>query len=398
VAAREAEKAAQLAKIKAAKEAAAAELAEARSRAELVLGPVWTVEKLTLPSSTKRVKSWSIRPESLLSSTVHRLPHSMEGRDTQSQAAASALVKVRVKMPADVLVPSEPVVKAWQAATGKWESAGISVNEYDQDSRLLTVSTLQLMPMAVVQPRFRDLPFQHWSVTPVSALSAGLVPGSGGGAPAVTVSVRTPRATVSVLVTSEGCRLTGPDVKALHGLRQCTLGPGELLRRLRMAGINILPIDEDAKLLGDDERVTVREAGMEKALHGDIAALCTTFAFECSKWNMLQPADSAVLRARECMDPDEPASSVHPTDWRTVSFGVDSETPRGIKAVLINATEAATEFDGSVAAGMHSRSYLSGALEPRSTPEAIAEAAEGAPLVQGSVQRLLQLLRPLSFH
>ena len=109
--------------------------------------------------------------------------------------AAAQAMKLRITMPRNVLIPDPPRVAIWDSVRSharlpvsatlvpevtnalpcsphglqkeqRWSDDGITEQGYDTVTRVLTVHTIKLAPMAVVQPRFVDFPFQAWSVEP----------------------------------------------------------------------------------------------------------------------------------------------------------------------------------------------------------------------------------------
>jgi hypothetical protein len=63
----------------------------------------------------------------------------------------------------------------------------------------------------------------------------------------VHVSLETARYVVTIAVREGMCQLVGPDAPELEHIRSTPMPPGLLLKRLSMAGINLVPTDTDAE-------------------------------------------------------------------------------------------------------------------------------------------------------
>jgi hypothetical protein len=118
----------------------------------------------------------------------------------------------------------------------RWSDDGVTEQGYDAVTRVLTVHTIRLAPMAVIQPRFLDFPYLSWSVEPT-------------GDHRVVMTLRTQRFAVKIEVTGNMCRLVEPDLLEFTRQRTTMLKPGRLLMELAQSGLNLMPVNEDAMFL-----------------------------------------------------------------------------------------------------------------------------------------------------
>lgn len=253
-----------------------------------VLGDVITLELLQLPEAPVTVGDVSMTrytPAASPAFTVQRLPH-----PTPSQAATA--IKVRFAVRPGAVVPTNPVVARWQpgaestahgaAPSGRWVSDGVFDVSWDSASRLVTFRTLHTGAHALVQPRFADLPYTEWTLTPAAAQrSRGPAPATDGVEAAVNTAVlaiRTLRFAVAISVEGDRCRLLAPCIPELAHLlssdsdsdsqsdRLRLMPPGQLLAALSSAGIHLMPADGDrAPLNSSRERKYAQAAEKRRA-------------------------------------------------------------------------------------------------------------------------------------
>ena len=167
----------------------------------LAVGGVINVSVFLLPDPPKVVKGWTLRvcesreeerggsAHALTRARAHTRTARPEGeeleRDQQSAATPtlSALAmavnatpnKLRLRVPAHVIVDADPRVAWWDPASRSWLDDGVTEIAFDSSSRILSFHSLPLTHLALVQPRARDLPILRWNVTPTSDSSARVV-------------------------------------------------------------------------------------------------------------------------------------------------------------------------------------------------------------------------------
>jgi hypothetical protein len=146
---------------------------------------------------------------------------------------------------------------------------------------------------ALAQSRAADLPYAAWSLAPALEEKAADSPldvdqDEEG---CVHYILRTPRVEcVKIQVRGAVCQLLAPPIPGLH---RRFLGVGELLFALRDAGLNLMPLDGDAREQG------VKSAALEAKVHGDVARVAGAFDLKSSRWNAQVGKDRAAFQVRE---------------------------------------------------------------------------------------------------
>lgn len=284
------------------------------------LGGVFHVELLQLPQAPKRVKGWTLRQVNDLTDTVSRLSYPLGGDGHAVAAAGTAQpLKVQYHLPDDVLVPESNLrVGWWDQANETWNEEGITEIDYHPATRNLVFHTVKLCQLACIQENHTDLPFVSWSITPMPKQWPDLE---------VHLSLETPRYVVTIAVREGECQLVAPDSPELASLRAKPMLPGELLKRLSMAGINLTPTDTDAEFakFANGQPVCTKVPQLEAKLCYEVAHVATAMDVKASRWNQGIGSQQAAFLIRETTafsgaEPDD-------EDYKTVLVEVDNELP-----------------------------------------------------------------------
>ena len=268
----------------------------------MAVGPVLHVDLLSLPAPPRRVKGWTMRVITPLSTGVARLPYPVPPAGTDAGAGAAVggsaaaakdapPMSVQMPVPAEVcLLPAgAPRVGWWDAHSSRWRTDGVSNVVYDTENRTVSFCTPHLTALALVQSRARLVPYRHWVLRPTSEASAVL-------------TVRTAVCDVVLNVDAQGVSLLAPQLGALKSLCGRRLPPRVLLGRLSRRGFHLLPEDRDAPFAGEDGGTTPKDVDLEHTLCADVALLAPSFAMASSRWNAGAGADAAHFRAMEAAE------------------------------------------------------------------------------------------------
>jgi hypothetical protein len=79
-----------------------------------------------------------------------------------------------------------------------------------------------------------------------------------------------------------------------HGLQDTFMPPGLLLLRLQRSGLNLLPLDDDAKFA----RKALREPGTEALMHMQLSEIAHCFEIKGSPFNSSRPANEVLFSVR----------------------------------------------------------------------------------------------------
>lgn len=239
------------------------------------------------------------------------------------------------------------------------------------------------------------------------------------------LSLETPRYVLTIAVRESECQLVAPDTPELASLRATPMRPGELLKRLSMAGINLTPTDTDADFakFANGQPVCTKVPQLEAKLCYEVAHVATAMDVKASRWNQGIGSKQAAFLIRETTawngaEPDD-------EDYKTVLVEVDEELPAwhhryvdpetaiGLKSsVLVKVSESDESFEVDHHENRpNTRIHLQNALTPEfwvqgmstartpgaCTPECLERMAETTVRFQQTLQELLFLCRPFSF-
>ncbi|GAX81362.1 hypothetical protein CEUSTIGMA_g8793.t1 [Chlamydomonas eustigma] len=266
----------------------------------MAVGGVLYADLLTLPPPAKKVKHWTLRQVTHLSSNVQRIPYPIPpaGADPATYRAEEEPPPLGFTFPftPNIVLLDDPIkVGWWDPDTSAWRSEGVSGTLVDPETGHLTFQSTHMGPLAVIQSRCRLYPYQSWSVRPTG--------GKGGDTAAVTLEV----GLAEPLVFEAGpgwVQLATPAAETwpqLAGVAGRKMQPSALLLELSTHGIHLLPDDRDADPAG--VKVKVREA--EEALCSDLGLLCGAFLMAKAKWNQTAASEECIARISEVLDWEE---------------------------------------------------------------------------------------------
>ncbi|KAF4705174.1 Cancer susceptibility candidate 1 [Perkinsus olseni] len=350
------------------------------------IGGVVHVDVVSIPQFRSREKGWLIR--TLPSSdgpNYTRLPYpSPTGRDTPQPC------RVEFRLPDDVVVDMPEV--AWRDVESQsWSDEGIGEVEWDPSTRKVNFSAALLAPFAVTVLRSAHFPYQQWRI----AILPDAKESTGDEKRALLTVVTALGLEVRVEIRPAGVHLVAPERDELRHLRTDENGhgifwsPAVLLTKLREAGINLMPVDEDAQWLLKPR--DVKDSALELVASNDIAELVLmghevagsqhNNALECGKGRV-------VLRARpnpNALDLDGDDNEKH-KEYKVAMVWPD-------KCALISAVEG-SDFDDTFKAPTHYSLTIALTGSTATTPDPTdADSVK----YMDCIAQTLRLTRPLSF-
>lgn len=385
------------------------------------LGGCFHIELLQLPQQPKRVKGWTLRQVNDLTNSVCRLSYPLgshgEGGHAVAAAGTAQPLKVQYHLPDDVLAPESNLrVGWWDTHNNTWNEEGITEIDYHPATRNLVFHTTKLCQLACIQEKHTDLPFVSWNITPMPKQWPDIE---------VHFSLETPRYVVTIAVREGECQLVAPDAPELASIRAVPMPPGQLLKRLAKAGINLTPTDTDADFakFANGQPVCTKVPQLEAKLCYEVAHVATAMDVKASRWNQGIGSKQAAFLIREtcAFNGSEPDDE----DYNTVLVEVDNELPAwhhryvdpetaiGLKSSVVTKV---SESDESFEVDHHenrpnTRIHLQNALTPdfwvagmptsrtpgACTPECLERMTETSIRFQQTLQEILFLTRPFSF-
>ena len=140
---------------------------------------------------------------------------------------------------------SQIKIAVWDKENECWSSDDIGDNlEYKKSTRQISFTTLRFAPMALLQSRCTDYPYQNWWLRAIDNELAVL-------------TIWTKR---GIKLTFEigplYLKLTSKDMSEpeLQHLVDQEMSPGYLLQELSKSGLHLMPRNEDAKLAGIEQK------------------------------------------------------------------------------------------------------------------------------------------------
>ena len=240
--------------------------------AYMALGGVLCLELLTLPPPTKKIKGWTLRQVTALSTSVNRQPYPIPSAAGESAPLAGSAPPLRVtySIPPHVKLPEGALQVGWfDAESQSWKIDGVSDVNFSPDTRVLSFLSSRLTSLALLQATDLELPYKNWLIKP-------------SGHSQCTVHLETQRFLFEFDVSAQGCALREPRLPELSGLLDQPMAPTRLLAKLRDSGINLCPRDHDAAQL---HGVSPKDAGLEAELHALLVPLLPFSNIAPSRWN-----------------------------------------------------------------------------------------------------------------
>jgi cancer susceptibility candidate protein 1 len=244
-------------------------------------------------------------------------------------------------------------------------------------------STRKFAPIAYLQAKTTDFPFDSWSIRCI-APEVGLL----------TVDTKR-RIKIQIEIHPLYVKLIEMPQSELKHLVNKEMHPGILLMELSKCGIHLLPEDEDAARAG----ITLKDHEAEERAIMDIATTVKVFSFQSMKWGMQAPQDTVICRLRENPDNFREFYEEGEDDWESVMWWRN-------KCVFIDAKNSTDKFKGDIKKGQATQAMLPLAIkaivESKMSPAITADAAERCTFVNDidfmdNIQRTLRLLRLMSF-
>ena len=200
----------------------------------------------------------------------------------------------------------EPKVGVWDEKLGIFSAEYIEGLEFDRVKRELEFQTRKFGPIAYLQSKVTDLPFDSWYLRCI---------GKNEDQKAL-LSVKTKRITVNFEISPLTVRLVEMEQPELRHLLGVEMHAGVLLMELQKCGINMIPEDADCERGG----IHLKDKGAEERAILDIAQTLKVFAFQSVKQSQDASPENIVVRLRENPDNDRVFLEDDESDWKTVMW------------------------------------------------------------------------------
>mmetsp|Transcript_24916 Transcript_24916/g.41043 ORF Transcript_24916/g.41043 Transcript_24916/m.41043 type:complete len:634 (-) Transcript_24916:150-2051(-) len=354
------------------------------------LGPVLSVELLSLPPAARKVKTWTLRHVTPLAQTVQRLPYPIPpsmGSDLSTTMTINAALttsslhvpplKISYVLPPYVVLREEkPRVAYWDADDKCWREEFISDVQYVPETRMVSFTTILLGHLALVQCRQLDLPFVSWRLHCTAKNQALL-------------SLDTHTCQIQIQITEAGCALISPAVKELESLLGVVLPPGRLLKRLSLSGFHLVPVDWDAQYVPG---ITTKVPILERDAHYNVSLFCGVYAMCWSKWNQSLGSNKLLVRLQQDTRWHTPSRIQHP--FQSVLFESEGHMS---KCSLVQTSDDAETCNLAPVEDCVTHASLMLAMSDRLSEEFQTIIEDTSVMLSYQIQCLLNSLRLFSF-
>lgn len=228
-------------------------------------------------------------------------------------------VKVHYTLPKYVYIGVNDKIKValWDETKEEWATEHIEDVKIDYDKKTLTISTLELAPMAFVQERAIDFPYKSWKIRRTSTESTFQPrPDNPAKYDSIIVDIEGKRMPLRFEVTAGKVFLRLKTEPELAHVVDKPFEPTELLYLLRKAGINLLPVDEDAETCN----IPLKNLAAEHKAADDISIAAKSFYVQSSKWNCNMDNAQILARMRYNPECDEEFLEDQEKDWLSVAW------------------------------------------------------------------------------
>ncbi|EEY68196.1 uncharacterized protein PITG_04600 [Phytophthora infestans T30-4] len=358
---------------------------------DIALGGVFTLELLAVPSPPKRARGWIMREVPDAREQLKRLHYPLDGM----VVSAALPIKASLTLPKDVLYAPTTCIRAgsaelprigwWDATRMRWEEEGVTDVVYREEINSVSFSTLRLTHLALLVRRDRNYHKRSWRLCMDTNMRARLTLNT----------AMFPR--IQFEITLQGARLVEPALPQLEALRKEAMPPEELLTRLARAGVDLSTrhgFVPKLKMLEDrvvDEIATV-VAGFEITDgHGDALTNGTT----ATRWpGAVGSCKQIVFSVKEMAWPymmDE-----HEGNQQQAGEDEAINVATSAASVLVLA-EVDEEASGGCEDIYDTHVHLRRALDEISSPDARDRMDNSHVLFELTLQKMLRLLRLLSY-
>ncbi|XP_030844896.1 protein CASC1 isoform X2 [Strongylocentrotus purpuratus] len=292
-------------------------------RAYQVLGGVIHFDLLTMPPQPKHIKNWIMTQDT--SNELKRMPYgsdsiklgaSLAGTmamgltlDPKAAAANAAATEalgapplgVTVKLPDNVLLCEEPQMVYWWEEGKQWRLDGFHDVKFEQEERLLSFKTIKFGPLACIQDKHINMPFQSWELFPLGTNHARF-------------TIIAAILEVEFEIKDHLCcfRQAGDGERKpeLESISNKWMEPPQLIETMKKAGVNVFPEEDSKKYVS----VCDKDEQTEGAAYDQMALTASHFAYSWSKWNAETSPDKIILLGCEKLVPEP----VKDEDWQVL--------------------------------------------------------------------------------
>lgn len=293
-----------------------------------------------------------------------------------TSTAVTDPIQATFKLPEYVFTTDKDDMKmgVWDTSTNTWNSELIEELNFDKAKRELSFKTRKFAPIAFLQPKTIDFPYDSWYLRCTDE-QVGLL------------TINTKRITLNIEIHPLGVKLVENKYDELNHIADKEMHPGMLLFELSKCGIHMLPEDDDAARGG----IHLKNKDAEERAIMDIAQNLKVFAFQSMKWSQQASEDNLVVRLRENPDNDRVFLEDDESDWKSIMWWSN-------KVAYIKARNCDPTFNTDFDDGAETHSLLAFAVKGVYSEDTYEKCQYLHDIdFIDNVQRVLRMTRLLSF-
>ena len=351
-----------------------------------MVGGVVDFQLFQFPDYCKNVSKWTMRNICTVEQRLKNIPFPEPTAINTSEME----VDLKFTLPETVYMNEETdsiKIAVWDDERKGWFTEYIVGNKilFNKAERQICFPTKKFAPMAMLQSRITDFPYQSWKLRCVEDDKALL-------------DLETKRLMLTFEITPLQMRLVNCDEPSLAHLNEKEgLSPGYLLLELAKCGILLMPRDEDAELAG----IELKDKDAEERAIADVALGVRAFHFRCCKWNMTRDPenpgvskDTILMRIRENLEFDAEFDEDYEPDWRYAMWWNN-------KVSFVEGCKQSQDSNcnAHITPGTVTHGLLSQACEPPRCSESAYLRSQDLTYIEfaDTMKRALRLLRLFSF-
>jgi len=197
---------------------------------DICVGGVVLNKLYSFPEYHRVMGQWKMRRMNSVEDSLKEIPYPDPNAAVQTEAVACVY-----ELPSYVFITDndENKLGVWDDATDEWSTDYIEDLEYKKKERQLNFNTRKFAPIAYLQSKITDFPYDSWYIRCVKDKVALL-------------SIVTKRININIEIHSLFVKLVDMEQPEFAHIVNKELHPGMLLMELKKCGIHMLPEDADA--------------------------------------------------------------------------------------------------------------------------------------------------------
>lgn len=193
-------------------------------------------------------KNWTIRDDSTRSNNIKQIAY-----------PSSVGCRCYIKVPFHVIMSEDIRIAVWNETFHDWREEGISDFQYIASANLVQFVINTVGILALVKKRNIDFPYKNWNLSPMIMKSRIDSPyeyvQSASRKVGGVFKLITLKFPITIHIVDDDCILVEPILENLKNLLNVPMSPGQLVYKLMLCGINILPrYDLDKTLTSSMQR------------------------------------------------------------------------------------------------------------------------------------------------